>query len=122
MEKFKIVPLSAEYADKIQKNLKDDFGHDVVEQLATGFGPCRVSLKPFKVAQDVRLLFSHSPFKIDNAFNQPGPVFINKTEVEAYKDIYHFPPEIKADKKKLSFVFDWLLQRTENGFYKISWR
>ncbi len=99
MEKFKIVPMSAEYASKIQKTLKDDFGHDVVEQLATGFGPCRVSLKPFTVGQDVRLLFSHNPFEIDNAFNQPGPVFIHKMEVEAYKDIYRFPPEIKADKE-----------------------
>ncbi len=99
MEKFKIVPLSAAYAAKIQKTLKDDFGHNVIEQLATGFGPCRVSLKPFKVGQDVRLLFSHSPFEIDNAFNQPGPIFINKTEVEAYKDIHRFPPEIKADKE-----------------------
>ncbi|MEO8111787.1 MAG: DUF1203 domain-containing protein [Ginsengibacter sp.] len=99
MEKFKIVPLSAEYASKIQKTLKDDFGHAVVEQLATGFGPCRVSLKPFKVGQDVRLLFSHTPFEIDNAFNQQGPIFIQKMEVEAYKDIYRFPPEIKADKE-----------------------
>lgn len=98
MGKFKIIPLSADYATNIKKTLKDDFGHDVVEQLATGMGPCRVSLKPFKVGQDIRLLFSHSPFEIDNAFNQPGPVFINKTEVEAYKDIYRFPPEIKADK------------------------
>ncbi|MEO5906993.1 MAG: DUF1203 domain-containing protein, partial [Saprospiraceae bacterium] len=90
--------MPAEYASKIQETLKDDFGHDVVEQLATRLGPCRVSLKPFKVGQDIRLLFSHSPFEIDNAFNQPGPIFIHKIEVEAYKDIYRFPPEIKADK------------------------
>ena len=98
MNKFKIIPLSKEYASKIQKTFKDDFGHNVIEQLATGFGPCRVSLKPFKVGQDVRLLFSHSPFEIDNVFNQQGPIFINKIEVEAYNDIYRFPPEIKADK------------------------
>lgn len=98
MNKFKIVPLSVEYAGEIQKTFKDDFGHDVIEQLSTGFGPCRVSLKPFKVGQDVRLLFSHSPFEIDNAFNQQGPVFIHKSEVKAYDDIHRFPPEIKADK------------------------
>ena len=98
MNTFKIIPLSAEYASKIQKTFKDDFGNDVIEQLAAGFGPCRVSLKPFKVGQDVRLLFSHSPFEIDNVFNQQGPIFIHKIEVEAYNDIYRFPPEIKADK------------------------
>ena len=99
MTKFKIVPISEEYAGKIRENNKDDFGHEVVEQVATGRGPCRVSLKPFIPGQDIRLLLSHSPFIINNAFNQPGPVFIHKKKVEAYKDIHRFPPEIKADKK-----------------------
>lgn len=99
MKRFKIVPLSNEYANKIRENNKDDFGHEVIEQVATGKGPCRVSLKPFAVGKDVRLLISHSPFTVDNAFNQPGPVFIHKKNVEAYSDIHRFPPEIKADKE-----------------------
>lgn len=99
MKQFKIVPLSREYANRIKKNNKDDFGHEVIEQLATGKGPCRVSLKPFKVGEDVRLLISHSPFTIDNVFNQPGPVFIQKNDVEPYSDIHRFPPEIKANKE-----------------------
>ncbi len=99
MQKFKIVPLSKEYANKIRVTQKDDFGHTISEQLATGRGPCRVSLKPFNVGKDIRLVLSHSPFAIDNAFNQPGPIFINKEYVEPYNDVHHFPPEIKADKK-----------------------
>lgn len=99
MNQFKIVPLSREYANEIKENNKDDFGHGVIEQIATGTGPCRVSLKPFKVGEDVRLLISHSPFTIDNIFNQPGPIFIHKKDVEAYSDIHQFPPEIKANKK-----------------------
>ncbi|HWK06863.1 MAG TPA: DUF1203 domain-containing protein [Puia sp.] len=99
MKKFKIIPLSEEYARKIRENQKDDFGNEIIEQIATGKGPCRVSLKPFSVGEDTRLLLSHSPFKINNAFDQPGPIFIQKKEVEAYKDIYRFPPEIKADKE-----------------------
>lgn len=99
MKNFKIVPLSEDYAERIRRNQKDDFGHDVVEQVATGKGPCRVSLQPFELAKDVRLLLSHSPFSIDNAFDQPGPIFIHKKEVEAYKDVYRFPPAIKADKE-----------------------
>lgn len=99
MHQFKIVPLSAEYAANIRTTRKDSYGHEVIEQTATGLGPCRVSLKPFKRGVDKRLLLSHSPFNIDNAFNQPGPVFINAEEVEEYKDVYRFPPEIKADKE-----------------------
>jgi hypothetical protein len=99
MKKFKIVPLSKGYAATIRATGKDEFGHPVIEQFATGLGPCRVSLKPFEKGVDTRLLISHSPFDIDNAYNQPGPVFINKEEVEAYSDVYRFPPEIKANKK-----------------------
>jgi hypothetical protein len=70
----------------------------VIEQVATGKGPCRVSLKPFKVGKDIRILLSHSPFAEQNIFNQPGPVFISKEEVEAYSDVHRFPPEIKNNK------------------------
>lgn len=97
--KFKIVPLSKEYAARIRSAQKDEFDHPVIEQIATGAGPCRVSLKPFKKGIDRRLLISHSPFEMDNAYNQPGPVFINKEEVEEYADVHRFPPEIKANKK-----------------------
>jgi Protein of unknown function (DUF1203) len=99
MKQFKIVPLSEEYARKLRESQKDDFGHGIVEQVATGKGPCRVSLKPFAIGEDVRLLLSHSPFCFDNAFDQSGPIFIHKKEVEAYKDVHRFPPEIKADKE-----------------------
>lgn len=96
--KFKIIPLSKEIAAKIRNNSTDDFGHKVIKQVATGLGPCRVSLKPFRPGRDKRLLFSHSPFQIENAYNQPGPIFIHADEVEEYTDVHRFPPEIKADK------------------------
>jgi len=99
MNNFKIVPLSIDYAQRIRETRKDDFGHEVIEQVATGSGPCRVSLKPFEKGVDRRLLLTHSPFEIDNPFNQPGPVFINADEIEEYNDIYRFPLEIKANKK-----------------------
>ncbi|MBS1524984.1 MAG: DUF1203 domain-containing protein [Bacteroidetes bacterium] len=98
MSNFKIVPMSRDYARRIRENGKDDFGHTVVEQIATGSGPCRVLLKPFRKGIDKRLLFTHSPFDIDNPFNQPGPIFIHADDVEPYADVYRFPPEIKANK------------------------
>ena len=99
MRKFKIVPFSKEVATHIRQSRKDDFNNDVIEQTATGYGPCRVSLTPFVPGKDKRLLFSHSPFTARNAFNQNGPVFIHAKEVEPYSDIYRFPPAIKADKE-----------------------
>jgi hypothetical protein len=99
MNKFKIVPISKAYAQQIRQTMKDDFGHEVIEQIAMGAGPCRVSLRPVKKGIDKRLLFTHSPFAIENAYNQPGPVFINSDDVEEYTDVYRFPPEIKANKE-----------------------
>jgi hypothetical protein len=66
MSKFIIVPLTEEYAAGIRQNQTDEFGHNIIEQVATGKGPCRVSLRPFIKGQDTRLLFSHSPFAIAN--------------------------------------------------------
>src|ERR1700727_1889385 len=99
MSKFKIVPISKAYAQKVRSTMMDDFGHKVTEKVAAGSGPCRVSLKPFEKGADKRILLTHSPFELDNAYNQPGPVFINSNEVEEYADVSRFPSEIKADKK-----------------------
>ena len=99
MYKFKIVPLSKAFAQKIKTEMVDDFGNPVIEQLATGLGPCRVSLKPFVKGEDRRLLFKHSPFEIENAYNQPGPIFISSKDVDEYSDVHRFPTEIKANKQ-----------------------
>lgn len=99
MNKFKIVPISKTYAAQIRSAGVDQFGNKVVETVAGGSGPCRVSLRPFAKGVDKRMLFKHTPFDIDNAYNQPGPVFINADDVEEYRDIHRFPPEIKANKK-----------------------
>jgi len=95
---FKIVPLSIEYAMKIRAAGRDNFGNEIEEQIASGYGPCRVSLKPFVPGVDRRILASHSPFQIANAFNQPGPIFFNASiGVDEYSDVRRFPPDIKAD-------------------------
>jgi hypothetical protein len=99
MRNFTIVSISADEAAAIRNTRVDHFGNTVLEQLATGSGPCRVSLRPFIAGKDKRLLFKHSPFSVDNAFNQSGPVFISADPVEPYSDIHNFPPEIKANKR-----------------------
>ena len=82
MNKFKIVPFDKSLANKIRQERVDNFGIEVIEQVATGAGPCRLTLKPFNLGVDKRLLFLHSPFGKNNAFNQNGPVFIHSSEVE----------------------------------------
>ena len=96
---FRIVPLQKEFVSRVLADGRDNFGNELVEQVAAGYGPCRLSLKPFVPGVDRRVLISHSPFTMANAFNQPGPVFFNSAnDVEEYADINRFPPEIKSDK------------------------
>ena len=97
--KFKIVPISKDYINRLREEGRDDFGNEITEQIAGGYGPCRLSLKPFRPGVDRRVLLGHSPFAIANAFNQPGPVFVNSADVDEYADVHRFPPEIKADKQ-----------------------
>src|SRR4051812_43480334 len=101
MKNFKIVPISKSSIEKIKSKGEDEFGNLLIEEMATGHGPCRISLKPFRPGVDKRLLFLHSPFDIHNAFNQPGPVFVSASDdVEEYRDIYRFPIEIKNGKEQ----------------------
>ncbi|MEP7321920.1 MAG: DUF1203 domain-containing protein [Saprospiraceae bacterium] len=104
MNKFRIVPLSKEYVDKIKITGIDDFGNVVIEEIASGLGPCRYSLKPFRPGLDKRLVISHSPFNLQNAYNQRGPIFISADEVEEYKDVYRFPEEIKKEKDRFKLT------------------
>src|SRR5262245_33363081 len=97
--KFKVVPISKDHVDRLRAAGLDDFGNKITEQIAGGYGPCRVSLKPFQPGIDRRILLGHSPFDIANAFNQPGPIFVNSADVAEYADVHRFPPEIKADKQ-----------------------
>ena len=96
---FRIVPVSKDYVSRLRTHGRDDFGNEIIEQIAGGYGPCRLSLKPFRPGVDRRILLSHSPFEISNAFNQPGPIFVNSAETEGYSDVSRFPAEIKADKE-----------------------
>ena len=95
--KFKVVPVSKDHIERLRTMGRDAFGNEIVEQIAGGYGPCRVSLKPFRPGIDSRILLGHSPFEIANAFNQPGPIFVNSADVNEYTNVHRFPPEIKAD-------------------------
>lgn len=105
MTKFQIIPLSETYAASIRTKGVDDFGHPLITQLATGKGPCRISLQPFVPGIDERILLAYSPFEMQNAFNQSGPIFISKKPIDAYRDVNHFPPAIKADKENFPLTF-----------------
>ena len=97
MSNFRIVPLSKDAALRIQQARQDSYGNAVLEQTATGYGPCRLTLTAFKPGVDQRLLFAYSPFNAEGLYAEKGPVFISATKTEPYADLHRFPPQIKAD-------------------------
>jgi Protein of unknown function (DUF1203) len=99
MKNFKIVPIMEEVANAIRTSGTDTYGNNILVQVAKGKGPCRQSLLPFKKGVDKRILFSYNPFDKPGLYAESGPVFMSEKPGESYKDIYRFPPEIKADKE-----------------------
>lgn len=97
MTQFIVEPLSAAVADQLRTTRHDAFGNEVIEQVATGYGPCRLTLTAFRPGVDRRLLFSYSPFAQEGLFTERGPLFIRADQAEPYADVHRFPPEIKAD-------------------------
>jgi hypothetical protein len=60
------------------------YGHPAHLETATGYGPCRLCLRTFRVGVDERLLFTYQPFTDPAALPAPGPVFIHAAECERY--------------------------------------
>ena len=70
------------------------YGHPAHTELATGHGPCRHCLKPFRVGEDHRTLFTCNPFHNLAEIPQPGPVFIHSTPCERYNEDAGYPSEL----------------------------
>lgn len=58
MSQFRIIPLSTTVVDSIRTTRRDAFENLVLEQIATGYGPCRLSLEPFQPGADHRMNFT----------------------------------------------------------------
>jgi hypothetical protein len=54
------------------------YGHPAHRELATGLGPCRLCLAPFRPGEEARLLFTYDPFRGLAAEPLPGPVFVHE--------------------------------------------
>jgi hypothetical protein len=48
-----------------------------MKEIATGTGPCRACLEPFRVGAEERLLFTYRPDAGNGSVAAPGPVFIH---------------------------------------------
>lgn len=117
MRQFTVVPIPKEYVERLKTNNQDEFGNPIIEQISSGYGPCRVSLKPLQIGIDRRLIFMYSPFKY--RVNPIGPVIVCKSELVPYNDIHRFPPELKADRTKFPLYFIGYTEREKVVYIKL---
>ncbi len=72
------------------------YGHTAHTELATGHGPCRHCLKPFRVGEEHRTLFTCNPFYDLAEVPLPGPVFVHSTLCERFDEAGGYPSELLA--------------------------
>src|SRR5262245_62173204 len=94
MMDYRVVPLRQETADEARTTLRSPgYGHPVHVEVATGTGPCRLCLRPFRLHEEERVLFTYNPFPKDADLPGPGPVFVHKASCERF-EAAGFPPEL----------------------------
>ncbi len=93
---YRLIALQQATADEARRTLKSPgYGHPAHVELATGTGPCRLCLRPFRVKEEERVLFTYNPFPADADLPSPGPIFVHKVACERYEEP-GFSPELRA--------------------------
>ncbi len=72
------------------------YGHPASVEIATGYGPCRLCLRTFRVGEETRILFTFDPFYQLEPLPLPGPVFIHEHECPRYDENSGFPEDMRA--------------------------
>ena len=94
---YRLIALRRETADEVRASLESPgYGHPAyVEEAATGTGPCRLCLRPFRMGEEARVLFTYNPFPDGADLPSPGPVFVHKAACERFEG-NGFPSELRA--------------------------
>jgi hypothetical protein len=85
MGTFRLQGIPDSIAAAARESMKSpQYGHPAHAEVATGYGPCRLCLRTFRVGAEERLLFTYQPFSDPTALPAPGPVFIHRQPCERY--------------------------------------
>ena len=96
MNRFKIIPITTEYAEKIRSSMRDDFGHELHTTSLTGRALCRFCLADGG-PEHKHILFSYMPVENLNPYAEVGPVYIHN-ECEQYADVFTIPQDLTTRK------------------------
>jgi hypothetical protein len=93
---YRVIALRQETADEVRASLRaPGYGHPAHVEVATGTGPCRLCLRPFRRGEEQRVLFTYNPFPPEAALPAPGPVFVHRDACRRF-DGPGFPEPLAA--------------------------
>ena len=95
MAEIRVIALPTETAQRVLATMRSPgYGHPAHTEVATGHGPCRHCLKPFRVGEERRTLFTCNPFYKLAEVPLPGPVFIHTELCERFDEEGGYPVEL----------------------------
>lgn len=97
MSEYRYIAIPQETADRVRRTMKSPgYGHPAHREVATGYGPCRLCLRTFKIGAEERILFTLDPFYGIENLPLPGPVFIHAEECVRYEENSVFPEDLRT--------------------------
>ena len=94
---FRVIAMPQSTADKARATLMSPgYGHPAHVSLATGYGPCRLCLRAFRIGEESRILFTFDPFYQLDPLPLPGPVFIHEQQCLRYDERAGFPEDMRS--------------------------
>jgi len=104
---FRVLAMPQNTADKVRSTMRSPgYGHPASVELATGYGPCRLCLRTFRISEERRILFTFDPFYQLEPLPLPGPVFIHEQECTRYDEHSGFPEDLRSHRLTLNAYGD----------------
>jgi hypothetical protein len=95
MAEIRVIAMPTETAKKVlETKSSPGYGHPAHTEVAKGHGPCRHCLRPFRVGEEMRTLFTFNPFHKLASIPAPGPVFIHSELCERFEEEAGYPAEL----------------------------
>lgn len=89
------IAVETQIAEQVWETMKSPgYGHPASTAAAKGHGPCRHCLKPFRVGEEERTLFTYNPFREAGMIPLPGPIFIHTERCERFERGAGYPEEL----------------------------
>lgn len=93
---YRTIAISDEIARAVRVHRQSpQYGHPAHLDVAQGYGPCRLCLRPFEEGAERRILFTYDPFEGLEPLPLPGPIYVHEQACVRYPEERGFPDELR---------------------------